>query len=587
MARSACGSTRPSGSRGRALACSSSTAAGGSRATSTPPRWSAERWRGPCGCMVVSVEYRLAPEHPFPVPLDDCIAAYEWTLAEAVTGSASTGPASWSAAPAPGATSPPRCASSPATAASRCPIGQLLVVPGLDLTLGSESVAERGQRRRAHRRRLTTSTRGCTPAAPTGPIPCLSPLLHPDLSGLPPAVIFVAEHDPVRDDGERYLARLHEAGVAAVGVRVLAHAHATWLIPITATNRLVQGPPRGGLPSDLRRHAGAGMSDLAHLAGDTSVPLLERTIGADLDATVARHGDRDALVVAVRGRPPHLPRARRRGRPRGQGPPGPRPRRRRPGRASGARTAPSGCSCSTPPPRSARSSSTINPAYRTHEVQYALDQSGCRMLVAATDFKTSDYRAMVAEVRPSLPGLEQVVFLGTDDWDDLARRRRRGRPTTRSPTAPRRCDPPTRSTSSTRAAPPASRRAPRSATTTSSTTGSSSGEGCGYTEADRVCIPVPFYHCFGMVLGNLACTTHGAAMVVPAPAFDPAATLATVAARALHEPLRRADDVHRRARARRLRRATTSRSLRTGIMAGSPCPVEVMKQCVSTCTWTR
>ena len=83
------------------------------------------------------------------------------------------------------------------------------------------------------------------------------------------------------------------------------------------------------------------------------------------------------------------------------------------------------------------------------------------------------------------------------------------------------------------------------------------GECCRYTEEDRVCIPVPFYHCFGMVMGNLGCTTHGACMVIPAPAFEPAATLAAVAGGALHEPLRRADDVHRRARAPELRRATT------------------------------
>ena len=83
----------------------------------------------------------------------------------------------------------------------------------------------------------------------------------------------------------------------------------------------------------------------------------------------------------------------------------------------------------------------------------------------------------------------------------------------------------TRSTSSTRPARPASPRAPRSATATSSTTATSSASCCDYTEADRVCIPVPFYHCFGMVMGNLACTTHGACIVIPAPGFDPAATL--------------------------------------------------------------
>ncbi len=105
------------------------------------------------------------------------------------------------------------------------------------------------------------------------------------------------------------------------------------------------------------------------------------------------------------------------------------------------------------------------------------------------------------------------------------------------------------------------------------------GEGCGYTEADRVCIPVPLYHCFGMVMGNLGCTTHGATIVYPAPSFDPAATLATIAAEkctslygvptmfiaALGHPDFAGYDLS---------------SLRTGIMAGSPCPVEVMKQAI-------
>ena len=103
------------------------------------------------------------------------------------------------------------------------------------------------------------------------------------------------------------------------------------------------------------------------------------------------------------------------------------------------------------------------------------------------------------------------------------------------------------------------------------------GETLGYSEHDRVCIPVPFYHCFGMVLGNLACTTHGAAIVVPGPVFDPLATLETVEAERCtslygvptmfiaeldHPDFARFD----------------LSSLRTGIMAGSPCPVEVMKQ---------
>ena len=105
------------------------------------------------------------------------------------------------------------------------------------------------------------------------------------------------------------------------------------------------------------------------------------------------------------------------------------------------------------------------------------------------------------------------------------------------------------------------------------------GELCHYTENDRVCIPVPFYHCFGMVMGNLACTSHGATMVIPGPSFDPKATLQAVEAEKctslygvptmfiaeLAEPDFASFDLS---------------SLRTGIMAGSPCPVEVMKQVI-------
>ena len=101
-----------------------------------------------------------------------------------------------------------------------------------------------------------------------------------------------------------------------------------------------------------------------------------------------------------------------------------------------------------------------------------------------------------------------------------------------------------------------------------------------FTEQDRLCIPVPFYHCFGMVMGNLGCTTHGATMVIPAPGFDPEITLRTIAGGALHRRLRRADDVHRHAAPSRTSRSYDLSSLRTGVMAGSVCPVEVMKRCI-------
>jgi len=218
----------------------------------------------------------------------------------------------------------------------------------------------------------------------------------------------------------------------------------------------------------------------------------------------------------------------------------------------------------------------INPAYRTHELEFVLNQSGVAVLVAARSFKTSDYAAMIEEVRARCPELRQVVLLGSPAWDALA-----------SATGDR--------AELARVQASLSPDDPINIQYTSGTTGFPKGATlshhnivnngffvgslCGYSEADRVCIPVPFYHCFGMVMGNLGCTTHGATIVIPAPAFDPAATLRAVA----------------QERCTSLYGVPTMfiaelavpdfdtydlSSLRTGIMAGSPCPVEVMKQVV-------
>ncbi|MFB6810903.1 AMP-binding protein [Streptomyces sp. NPDC056387] len=221
---------------------------------------------------------------------------------------------------------------------------------------------------------------------------------------------------------------------------------------------------------------------------------------------------------------------------------------------------------------------TVNPAYRSHEVEYVLRQAGIRLLVAAERFKTSDYAGMIEEVGPRCPELEFTVLLERPEWTSLLERGRTGDPD--------RLD---------RAAAELSPDDPVNIQYTSGTTGFPKGatlshhnilnngffvgELCHYTEQDRVCIPVPFYHCFGMVMGNLACTSHGAAMVIPAPSFDPEATLAAVQAEActslygvptmfIAELAAPGFDTY------------DLSSLRTGIMAGSPCPTEVMKQVI-------
>jgi fatty-acyl-CoA synthase len=220
----------------------------------------------------------------------------------------------------------------------------------------------------------------------------------------------------------------------------------------------------------------------------------------------------------------------------------------------------------------------INPAYRTHELAYALGQSGCRLLIAATEVKGSSYVEMVDAVRGQLPTLELVIYLGSGVWDELIETSGSGSPDRlRDRATQLSADDPIniQYTSGTTGF-------PKGATLSHHNILNNAffvGEMCRYTEEDRVCIPVPFYHCFGMVMGNLGALTHGACMVIPAPMFDPAATLRAVQHQ-LCTSLYGVPTMFIAELALSDFGSYDLSSLRTGIMAGSPCPVEVMKRVI-------
>lgn len=190
------------------------------------------------GCAVVSVEYRLAPEHPFPTPLEDCVAAWAWLHDQADALGIDATRIAVGGTSAGGNLSAALCL----VCLDRdlpMPIAQVLDVPALDLTLGSPSMREVGDGAGLTRTAVDEYARMYTARGTERTNPLVSPLFADDLAGLPPAVVVVAEHDPVRDDGERWVRALQESGVAAFGIRVLAHVHGSWIIPITVTNRLL------------------------------------------------------------------------------------------------------------------------------------------------------------------------------------------------------------------------------------------------------------------------------------------------------------------------------------------------------------
>ena len=320
------------------------------------------------------------------------------------------------------------------------------------------------------------------------------------------------------------------------------------------------------------------MPDLAHAIGDRTTPLLQETIGQNLESVVARFPDRDALVSVHQGIRQSYRAFNRSVDLLATG-------LMRLGLEVGDRLGIWSPNCAEwvwlqyATAKAGVILVNINPAYRTHEVRYALAQSGCRMLVSAQKYLSSDYRAMISEVEDELDDLEWVIFLGTPEWDALMEEVDDGmeQALARRAAGLHHDDPINiQYTSGTTGY-------PKGATLSHSNVlnnGFFVGEACEYTELDRVCIPVPMYHCFGCVLGTLACTTHGSAIVFPGPGFDPGQVLSAVEeerctslygvptmfiAELAHPDLQSFD----------------LSSLRTGIMAGSPCPVEVMKQVIS------
>jgi fatty-acyl-CoA synthase len=331
-------------------------------------------------------------------------------------------------------------------------------------------------------------------------------------------------------------------------------------------------------PTDKEVPVTGEFTALSYASGTATTPLLGETIGSNLDRTAAAHPEREALVDVAGGRrwtyAEFVADVNRLAR-------GLLARGIKKGDRVGiwAVNCPEWLLVQYATARLGAVMVNINPAYRTHELAYVLRQSGVRMLIASTEYKTSDYRAMAREVAGECPQLLETVHIGTPYWEVLTNACEEiTDEQLRAAEALLSCDDPVniQYTSGTTGF-------PKGATLSHHNilnNGHSVGELLGYTEQDRVCLPVPFYHCFGMVMGNLAATSHGACVVIPSSSFEPAAALQavqdeqctslygvpTMFIAELGLPDFGSYDLT---------------SLRTGIMAGSPCPVEVMKRVVA------
>jgi fatty-acyl-CoA synthase len=311
---------------------------------------------------------------------------------------------------------------------------------------------------------------------------------------------------------------------------------------------------------------------LSYDSGATSPPLLDETIGANLAGTTARFPDREALVECATGRrwtyTSFYEATRRiatalieRG--------------TKPGDRIGI-WSPNCAEWTMIQYATAQVGAilvNINPAYRTDELEYVLNQSSMCTVFAAPSFKGSDYASMLDNVRGRCPALSDVVVIGWEPWQQIAANPPDADGLSRVQAGLRPSDAINiQYTSGTTGF-------PKGATLTHTNilnNGYLVGEAVKYTERDRVCIPVPFYHCFGMVMGNLACTTHGAAMIIPAPGFDPQATLEAVAAEACTSLYGVPTMFIAELELPNFDSFELS-SLRTGIMAGSTCPEQVMR----------